>query len=447
MESLCEKCYMKKILLNIPIILFTIFAIAGCLPNVIDELSLSSHEIELSNSPADEYMIKIESTSTWLADVSSNDGSDWIIVSPVYGEEGTSLLKITVAKGNNTNKVKEATITIKNDTKIDAISLTQEMMSVDVPDLNFKTFLLEKYDTNKDGIVSQYEADLITKMDCSGRNINSLQGLEQFTTLTNLNCSNNVIDSLDVSVIPYLAELNCEYNRMEQLTINNSNYLFDLKCGHNRIKTLNVSGNSKLRNLSFGYNPLVTIDISNCYGLTSFDCSKLGIGSIEKIIATKCTGITSFKCGYNKISFLDLTGCSEITSLDCCNNQLVTLDLSSCRDLTELICNDNKLTSISIDNCTYLTFVNCAKNNFQSLDFTNNLMLTDLWCANNYYLEKLSLSKRPSNIFQFEEWGTPIEQKREEYISGYYISYYYYYPRIYIDGVFSSEIYKKLIAA
>ena len=65
---------------------------------------------------------------------------------------------------------------------------------VSIPDANFKAFLLENFDANKDGEISLAEAKAVTDLDCSGKNIKKLDGIEKFTNLESLNCSNNQLE-------------------------------------------------------------------------------------------------------------------------------------------------------------------------------------------------------------------------------------------------------------
>ena len=86
---------------------------------------------------------------------------------------------------------------------------------VDIPDANFKTYLLENFDKNKDGRISVAEAKKIKKIDCTNKDIESLMGIQQFSNLTSLVCSNNRLDEVDVS-----------YNKkISWLDTRNNNYL------------------------------------------------------------------------------------------------------------------------------------------------------------------------------------------------------------------------------
>lgn len=71
--------------------------------------------------------------------------------------------------------------------------------AVHFPDANFKAYMVANFDLNKDGEISKDEASLITRIKCRDRNIQSLEGIEYCTALTDLDCSWNQLTTLDVS--------------------------------------------------------------------------------------------------------------------------------------------------------------------------------------------------------------------------------------------------------
>lgn len=93
-------------------------------------------------------------------------------------------------------------------------------------DRNFREFLLLNYDTDFNGQISEKEAEAVKEIDCSSKNIQSMKGIEYFTSLEKLICNDNLFGSLDCSNNPQLKMLNCRKN-------------------HN-LKTLNISQCAKL---------------------------------------------------------------------------------------------------------------------------------------------------------------------------------------------------------
>ena len=80
-------------------------------------------------------------------------------------------------------------------------------------DAAFKACCVENFDTNSDGEISPEEAQAVTAIDCSGKNITSLVGIEYFTNLDTLNCSDNTsLTTIDVSSHTSLTTLNISGN-------------------------------------------------------------------------------------------------------------------------------------------------------------------------------------------------------------------------------------------
>jgi Leucine-rich repeat (LRR) protein len=171
--------------------------------------------------------------------------------------------------------------------------------NVNIPDANFKKYLINNAAINKNGDreiqVSEASAFNDT-IDCSEMEISNLRGIEAFTALTALYCGNNQLTSLDVSKNNALAYLWCSYNQLTNL----------------------VSKNTALIELSCEGNQLTIIDLS------------------------KNTALTSLVCGFNQLTSLDISKNSALTYLTCEENQLTSLDVSKNNALTELGCYDNK---------------------------------------------------------------------------------------------------------
>lgn len=70
---------------------------------------------------------------------------------------------------------------------------------VPIPDVNFKSKLIQLgIDTNNDGEIQQSEAQIRLGLDIANSNISSLEGLQYFTNLTDLICSNNLMTEINL---------------------------------------------------------------------------------------------------------------------------------------------------------------------------------------------------------------------------------------------------------
>ena len=80
------------------------------------------------------------------------------------------------------------------------------------PDKNFRKYLLANFDTDKDGKISLEEALEVKEINCSGKEIKDLTGIEKFLNLESLDCSNNKLYDIEVQKNKKLIKLDCRKN-------------------------------------------------------------------------------------------------------------------------------------------------------------------------------------------------------------------------------------------
>ena len=114
------------------------------------------------------------------------------------------------------------------------------------PDANFRT-VVENFDTNKDGSLSDTEIAAVEAIDCYGKGISNLKGIEYFTSLDILWCADNQLTALDVSKNTALTDLDCRKNQLTSLDVSNTN-MDDLDCDDNIYQI--VVGNDRTFDLS-----------------------------------------------------------------------------------------------------------------------------------------------------------------------------------------------------
>ena len=137
---------------------------------------------------------------------------------------------------------------------------------VTIPDANFKTALVadNAINTNGDAEIQVTEAEVFTgQIFISDLDISDLTGIEAFINLTQLNCNNNNITSLDLSTNTSLTNLYCLYNQLTALDVSANSSLEVLNCGHNDITSLDLSSNANLIKVYAYYNQLTSLDIAN----------------------------------------------------------------------------------------------------------------------------------------------------------------------------------------
>ena len=244
-----------------------------------------------------------------------------------------------------------------------------ELNEQNFPDMIFRLYLMDKIDADKDNVLSPDELAL-EKMDVRSQGINDLKGIEYFTRLTYLNCSQNELKSLDVS---------------------NNKELTELYCAKNELLTLNISGCDKLKTILCNNNHLEELDISGAENLATLNCSS---NSIYTIDLSKNTELHTLEIYLNPLYSLDVSHNTKLYALYCYSDQLGSLDVSKNTDLEILFCGENLLDSIDVSNNTKLKKLSCHTTNISSLDVSHNPLLTELICSSTY-ISELDVSMLP----------------------------------------------------
>ena len=226
------------------------------------------------------------------------------------------------------------------------------------PDDNFWNYLLEQ-DYGKDGVLTDEEIRNITVMDVSEKEIKSLKGIEYFTALRTLNCSDNELTELDISGNTALDTLDCRYNELTALDVSKNTALRSLDCSINELTELDLSKNTALTHLSCDDNKLTALDIS------------------------KKTELTYLSCDFNELTALDVSKNTALTVLSCSGNSLTSLDISKNTALELLRCSGNALTALDVSANTSLVYMACDSNQLATLDLSKNMALNKLLCCNN----------------------------------------------------------------
>ena len=278
------------------------------------------------------------------------------------GNEGNSMTFVQVAAANS----KGWTPKMRDDNWVDYPGVPIAINATNFPDPNFLSYVLSDCDTDKDTYLSDEEIAVVKSINVNSKSIASLQGIENFTSLTSLCCMNNELTALNVSNNTVLTTLECDNNQLTTLDVSKNSALIKLSCMENRLTALNVSNNTALTHLSCSSNQLTALDVS------------------------KNTGLNTLRCFINKLADLDMTNNTALEVLNCNSNQLTNLDLSKNTVLAMLDCSNNQLTTLDVSNNTKLFVLDCSNNQLTTLDVSNMLeqpYMTRLYCDNNQIRE------------------------------------------------------------
>ncbi|MEL0455336.1 T9SS type B sorting domain-containing protein [Flavobacteriaceae bacterium SZ-1-7] len=249
-------------------------------------------------------------------------------------------------------------------------SLISVCQNTFVPDDNFEQTLIDLgFDTPPlDDLVLTSNISGITNLDLVGKNISDLTGIEDFLALTNLDCSDNLLPSLDVSNNTNLSELYCSNNLLSSLDVTSQANLIRLWCFNNQLSNLDVTQNTGLISLRCEMNNLTSLDVSNNTILNVLVCEENKINAID---VSNITGLSRFQCGNNLISNLNIDANTNLSYLSCEQNNISSLDLQNNSRLDVLFCSFNNISSLDLSSNSNLTDLDCSNNQLCSLNLRN----------------------------------------------------------------------------
>ena len=67
-----------------------------------------------------------------------------------------------------------------------------------IPDAAFRQYVLDSFDTDHDGELSDDEANAVTRIDCRNKGIANLEGIKRFQNVQYINCSGNPVPSINL---------------------------------------------------------------------------------------------------------------------------------------------------------------------------------------------------------------------------------------------------------
>ena len=266
-----------------------------------------------------------------------------------------------------------------------------EINAKNFPDANFCA-VVETFDTNGDGSLSEAEIAAVTEIDVSGKKIEDLTGVEHFKNLMKLLCYENQLTTLDVSENTRLTELNCRYNQLTSLDLSENTELTILNCSYNKLAALDVSNNTDLNDLICSENQLGSLNVSANTALTRLTCNG---NQLIALVLGQNTALTTLACDSNRLTSLNVRGNTNLAKLYCGSNQLRTLDLSQNTQLTSLLCAKNQLTSLDLSN---------TKVKKESFDTNGNQYLLGLKDSDNNTFDLSKLEKFGFDVTKASNW-------------------------------------------
>lgn len=258
----------------------------------------------------------------------------------------------------------------------------------------------------------------VTKFSCSGNEISKIDFGGDAPVLTDLDCSNNNLVSLELEDLKALTTLKCQQNNIEKLTVTGCSALQRVDCYRNCLKGVNMSmfikslpdvkDNPYLFLIDTNA-PSATPEMNTC---TTDDASaakakgwKLkdyfnggnfgfgkDFGGEDTMLPEQYfeftrdeAGVVSFVVEMNRSTDVPVLKGAEITSWNGSGLMLKMLE-STARiygDVKKLTVIYSGLTKLDVSHLPNLTDLNCCLNKLTSLDVSNNSKLAMLSCEIN----------------------------------------------------------------
>ena len=314
------------------------------------------------------------------------DSDGKFALSAMYGNySGKYALKCT--KEDYVDAAGEVTVDEGKSDAVVRIEMSVEGVPIDeahFPDANFRSRVRE-FDLDGNDSLSDEEIGKITTVTVDNWGIESLEGIQYFTSMVKLSCAQNVLTKLDIMECVALQELDCSENMLSSLTVAGHKSLENLNCSDNPMTMLDVCSCPMLREVYCNgtaeeKGKLMSLNACDCSSLVTLDCSNNAVTLID---VSGCTKLKTLNCGDNQLASLEVGGCKDLQKLFCNTNKLTGLNLSGLDKLTDLNCGDNRLTSLNVSGCNALQLLNCAKNQLASLEIKGCTELEELYLDSN----------------------------------------------------------------
>ncbi|MGK0387925.1 MAG: hypothetical protein ACI94Y_000652 [Maribacter sp.] len=330
--------------------------------------------------------------------------------------------------------------------------VTLNAQIINVPDSNFKSYLLGNsvINTNGNSEIEFSEATSYTgTLDLNALQISDLTGIEYFIETKVIDASQNWISTTpDLSLLSKLVNLNLNQNYLTAITLGNHPHLriLDIGSNPNLTATLDITGciamtqflcfNAKPAGLDFSMSPqLDTLSLSNHNAVGALDLSnntELSVFSSSSCTISSVTFAASSNLEYvqltnSTVASLDVSGNPSLKSLlfyagipssktisDLSNNPLLeriilvdisnssNINLNNHPQLNNVVINNSNLSSFDLSNMPILEVLNLHNNNLIDIDLSacplleyiglNDNNMTSLEVSSNPLLEQIHIN-------------------------------------------------------
>ena len=273
-----------------------------------------------------------------------------------------------------------------------------------IPDNNFEKAIIEMgFDIGTPDNYIPYEIAnrrMGASLDISSKEIESLEGIEEFHNVLSLNFSDNNLIEVDLSKNTKLKYIYGKDNKLKNISLPESNTLIELVIENNIIEELNLEKQQSLTFLNCSNNSLNSIVMPLESSIVRIDADN---NNLEILDLKNEKNLRFLDCSNNNLKELNVTNSSLLINLFASENQIEEIDLSSNTNLMSVSLRNNKLKVVDLSNNLKIEGVNIDINNIEVLDLSKNINLKYFFARDNYFLKTLNLkngnNRKISEIF------------------------------------------------
>ncbi|BAP32906.1 putative leucine-rich repeat-containing protein [Chryseobacterium sp. StRB126] len=182
------------------------------------------------------------------------------------------------------------------------LALLQEQ-KLEFKDKNLEKAVVENFDVNKDGIISQAEAEAVNNLFLVQKGISSAEDLHFFKNAKMIMLDDNAIPSIVMKDMDKLNLFSCTGCKVVLFKAENLKNLTSLYMDNNLLETISMEGIPKIDQLTLSLNQLKTIDLSQLKNLRRLNVE------------------------HNKIQHIDISGNPALQTLNVGGNKMKEADV------------------------------------------------------------------------------------------------------------------------
>lgn len=178
-----------------------------------------------------------------------------------------------------------------------------QAQKLEFKDKNLEKAVIENFDLNKDGKISQSEAETVNNLFLVQKGITSTEDLHFFKNVKMIMLDDNVIPSIVLKDMDKLNLFSCTGCKVASFKAENLMNLTSLYMDNNLLETISLKATPKIDQLTLSLNQLKTIDLSQLKNLRRLNVEH---NKIQQVDISGNLALQTLNVGGNKIKEADI---------------------------------------------------------------------------------------------------------------------------------------------